>query len=221
MTSVYIRSHEYFQLTFCRNTANPTRWWENNLNPPRPITLSLIHIGLDTQTRLLIYKTQPRSTTLAQPIRSLPDRGPKNVGAPAYNQGPTRFFKNNSKPSSHTWTTIRFFEISAILGPSNDEFRTCGPISNSALVNLERLIPWCLLRLIGSVSHNNFVIPKEFNDAVECKISLFSVFPEVIANLKHVLCARILIFQHFKTWGWVFSNQERMSERHMNILILI
>ncbi len=61
------------------------------------------------------------------------------------------------------------------------------------------------------IPHIDFVIPNEFNDAVECKISLSSILPKVIPELKHVSSAKILILPHFKTRGRVFSNQGRMT----------
>ena len=59
------------------------------------------------------------------------------------------------------------------------------------------------------IPHIDFVIPNESN-AVEFKVFLFSVLPKVIPNLKQVLLVSILILQHFRTRGRVFSNQRRM-----------
>jgi hypothetical protein len=58
--------------------------------------------------------------------------------------------------------------------------------------------------------HIEFVIPDKFNDVMESKVSLFSVLPTIVLDLKQVLCIRILLLQHFKTQGRVFSNKRSM-----------
>ena len=52
----------------------------------------------------------------------------------------------------------------------------------------------------------DFVITKEFNDVMECKVSPFSVLLTMIPELRQVLCARALFLPRFKTQGQVFSN---------------
>ena len=59
--------------------------------------------------------------------------------------------------------------------------------------------------------HIEFVIPDKFNDVMESKVSLFSVLPTIVLDLKRVLCIRILLLQHFKTQGRVFSNKRSMG----------
>ena len=59
------------------------------------------------------------------------------------------------------------------------------------------------------IPHIDFVIPNESN-VVEFKVFLFSMLPKVIPDLKQVLLVSILILQHFRTRGQVFSNQRRM-----------
>ena len=56
------------------------------------------------------------------------------------------------------------------------------------------------------IPHINFVITKEFNDVRECKVSPFSVLPNMIPELRQVLRARALFLPHFKTQGQVFTN---------------
>ena len=60
------------------------------------------------------------------------------------------------------------------------------------------------------IPHINFVIQDIFSDVVEQQISLFSMLPKVISDLKQASSARILILRHIKTRGRVFSNQRRM-----------
>ena len=45
---------------------------------------------------------------------------------------------------------------------------------------------------------------------VEFEVFVFLVLPKVISDLKQVLFVNILILQHFRTQGRVFSNQRRM-----------
>ena len=59
------------------------------------------------------------------------------------------------------------------------------------------------------IPHIDFVIPEEFV-MVEFKVFLFSTLPKVIPDLKQVLLVSILILQHFRTRGPVFSNQRRI-----------
>uniref|UniRef100_A0A2N9HXX4 cysteine dioxygenase n=1 Tax=Fagus sylvatica TaxID=28930 RepID=A0A2N9HXX4_FAGSY len=54
------------------------------------------------------------------------------------------------------------------------------------------------------ILHIDFVIP---DDVLDSEASLFSILQTVIPNLKQLLCVRILLLQHFKTQGRVFSNQ--------------
>ena len=70
------------------------------------------------------------------------------------------------------------------------------------------------------IPHIDFVIPNEF-DVVEFKVFLFSVLPKVISDLKQVLFVSILIFQCFKTWGRVFSNQRKMIQEMQENYYLI
>ena len=56
------------------------------------------------------------------------------------------------------------------------------------------------------IPHIDFVITKEFNDVIECKVSPFSVLPNMIPELRQVLRARALFLPHFKTQGQVFTN---------------
>ena len=44
---------------------------------------------------------------------------------------------------------------------------------------------------------------------MEHKASLLIVLLKVFQELMQVSHARVLIPQHFKTWGWVFSERER------------
>ena len=62
------------------------------------------------------------------------------------------------------------------------------------------------------IPHIDFVILEEF-DMVEFKVLLFSMLPRVIPNLKQVLLVSILILQHFRTRGQVFSNKRRMMRK--------
>ena len=69
---------------------------------------------------------------------------------------------------------------------------------------------------IAVIPHIDFVILEEFNDAMECKISLSSVLPTVVPILTQKLRARVLIILHFKTRGQVFSNQRSMMQGALN-----
>jgi hypothetical protein len=65
------------------------------------------------------------------------------------------------------------------------------------------------------IPHIEFVIPDKFNDVMEFKDPLFFILPTVVSDLKQVLRVRILLLQHFKTQGRVFSNQgSMMREPH-------
>ena len=71
------------------------------------------------------------------------------------------------------------------------------------------------------IPHIEFVIPDKFNDVMEFKAPLFSILSTVVPNLKQVLRVRILLLQHFKTRGRVFSNQgSMMREPHKDYFIL-
>ena len=70
------------------------------------------------------------------------------------------------------------------------------------------------------IPHIDFVIPNEF-DVVEFKVFLFPVLPKVILDLKQVLLVSILILQHFRTRGRVFSNQRRMMRETQKDYYLI
>ncbi|KAL0006076.1 hypothetical protein SO802_013637 [Lithocarpus litseifolius] len=61
------------------------------------------------------------------------------------------------------------------------------------------------------IPHIDFVISEEFV-MVEFKVSLFSMLPKVILDLKQALLVSILILQCFRTQGRVFSNQRRMMQ---------
>ena len=61
------------------------------------------------------------------------------------------------------------------------------------------------------ILHIDFVIPNEFN-VVEFKVLLFPVLSKVIPDLKQVLLVSILILQHFRTRGRVFSYRRRMMQ---------
>uniref|UniRef100_A0A2N9G7Z4 TATA-binding protein interacting (TIP20) domain-containing protein n=1 Tax=Fagus sylvatica TaxID=28930 RepID=A0A2N9G7Z4_FAGSY len=56
------------------------------------------------------------------------------------------------------------------------------------------------------IPHIEFVIPDKYND-VEFKAPLFSVLPIVVPELKQVFRVKLLLLQHSKTRGRVFSNQ--------------
>ena len=49
------------------------------------------------------------------------------------------------------------------------------------------------------IPHIDFVIPNIFSDVVEHQISLFSMLPKVIPDLKLASSVIILIIRHFKT----------------------
>ena len=49
---------------------------------------------------------------------------------------------------------------------------------------------------------------------MELKFILLTVLPRVISKLKEVLSARVLILQHYKTRGRVFSNKGSMMQGH-------
>uniref|UniRef100_A0A2N9HRK7 Retrotransposon gag domain-containing protein n=1 Tax=Fagus sylvatica TaxID=28930 RepID=A0A2N9HRK7_FAGSY len=57
------------------------------------------------------------------------------------------------------------------------------------------------------IPHIEFIIPGKFNDVMESKAPLFSVLPTVVPELKQVFRVRLLLLQHYKTRGRVFSNQ--------------
>uniref|UniRef100_A0A2N9ES73 Uncharacterized protein n=1 Tax=Fagus sylvatica TaxID=28930 RepID=A0A2N9ES73_FAGSY len=62
------------------------------------------------------------------------------------------------------------------------------------------------------IPYIDFVIPDIFSGVVEQQTSLFFMLPKLIPDLKQVLRARIIILQHFKTRGRVFSNLEENDE---------
>jgi hypothetical protein len=64
-----------------------------------------------------------------------------------------------------------------------------------------------------------FIIPNKFNDVNESKAHLFSVLPTVVPELKQVFRVRLLLLQHYKTRGRVFSNQRSMM-REQNIYFI-
>ena len=68
------------------------------------------------------------------------------------------------------------------------------------------------------ILHIDFVIP---DDVLDSEASLFSILQTVIPNLKQLLRVRILLLQHFKTQGRVFSNQGSMMwEPHNDIYFI-
>ena len=72
------------------------------------------------------------------------------------------------------------------------------------------------------IPHIEFIIPDKFNDAMESKVPLFCVLPTVVPKLKQVFRVRLLLLQHYKTRGRVFSNQRSMMrEPHKDYFILI
>ena len=70
------------------------------------------------------------------------------------------------------------------------------------------------------IPHIDFVILEEF-DMAEFKVSLFSMLPEVIPDLKQVLLVSILILQCFRTRSRVFSNQRRMMRETQEAYYLV
>ena len=66
-----------------------------------------------------------------------------------------------------------------------------------------------------SIPHIEFLIPNKSNDLMESKASLFFILPTVVPDLKQVLRVRILLLQHFKTQGRVFSNQRSMMRHNL------
>jgi hypothetical protein len=70
------------------------------------------------------------------------------------------------------------------------------------------------------IPHVEFVIPDKYND-VEFKAPLFSVLPTVVPELelKQVFRVKLLLLQHYKTRGRVFSNQRSMM-REQNIYFI-
>ena len=69
------------------------------------------------------------------------------------------------------------------------------------------------------IPHIEFIIPNKFNDVMESKAPLFSVLPTIVPELKQVFRVRLLLLQHYKTRGRVFSNQRSMM-REQNVFIL-
>jgi hypothetical protein len=69
------------------------------------------------------------------------------------------------------------------------------------------------------IPHIEFIIPNKFNDVNESKAHLFSVLPTVVPELKQVFRVRLLLLQHYKTRGRVFSNQRSMM-REQNIYFI-
>jgi hypothetical protein len=65
-----------------------------------------------------------------------------------------------------------------------------------------------------SIPHIEFVIPDKFNEVMESTTSMFSILPTMVPDLKHVLRVRILLLQHYKTQGRVFSNERSMMREH-------
>ena len=75
-----------------------------------------------------------------------------------------------------------------------------------------------------SITHIEFVIPDKFNDVnyvMESNAALFSILPTVVPDLKQVLCVRILLLQHYKTQGQVYSSQGSMMQEHDIYFIFI
>ena len=72
------------------------------------------------------------------------------------------------------------------------------------------------------IPHIEFVIPDKYND-VEFKAPLFSVLPTVVPELelKQVFCVKLLLHQHYKTRGRVFSNQRSMMQEQNIYFIFI
>ena len=69
------------------------------------------------------------------------------------------------------------------------------------------------------IPHIEFIISNKFNDVMESKAPLFSVLPTIVPELKQVFRVRLLLLQHYKTRGRVFSNQRSMM-REQNIYFI-
>ena len=69
------------------------------------------------------------------------------------------------------------------------------------------------------IAHIEFIIPNKFNDVMESKALLFSVFPTVVPELKQVFRVKLLLLQHYKTRGRVFYNKRSMM-REQNIYFI-
>jgi hypothetical protein len=69
-----------------------------------------------------------------------------------------------------------------------------------------------LVSFSSQIPHIEFIILGKFNDVMESKapLFLFSVLPTVVPELKQVFRVRLLLLQHYKTRGRVFSNQKSM-----------
>ena len=69
------------------------------------------------------------------------------------------------------------------------------------------------------IPHIEFIIPDKFNDVMESKAPLFSFLPTVVLDWMQVLRVKLLLLQHYKTRGRVFSNQGSMM-REQNIYLI-
>ena len=72
-----------------------------------------------------------------------------------------------------------------------------------------------------SIPHIEFVILDKFNEVMESTTSLFSILPTVVPDLKQVLRVKILLLQHYKTRGRVFSNEGSMMREQDVYFIFI
>ena len=78
-------------------------------------------------------------------------------------------------------------------------------VEDSTILEEDKVVSFSSL-----IPHIEFIIPDKFNDVMESKVPLFSIFPTVVPELKQVFHVRLLLLQHYKTRGRVFSNQRSM-----------
>jgi hypothetical protein len=89
-------------------------------------------------------------------------------------------------------------------------------VENSTILEEDKVVSFSSL-----IPHIEFIIPDKFNDVMESKARLFSVLPTVVPELKQVLCVRLLLLQHYKTRGRVFSNQRSMMQKQNIYFVFI
>jgi hypothetical protein len=76
-----------------------------------------------------------------------------------------------------------------------------------------------VVSFFSPIPHIEFIIPNKFNDVMESKVLLFSILSTVVSELKQVFRVKLLLLQHYKTRGRVFSNQRSMM-REQNIYFI-
>ena len=90
-------------------------------------------------------------------------------------------------------------------------------VDNSTILEEDKMVSF-----LSPIPYVEFIIPDKFNDVMKSKSPLFSVLPTVVSKLKQVFRVRLLLLQHYRTRGRVFSNQRSiMPEQNIYFIFII